>query len=416
MKPLRRNRLGNERGGALVMVAISLVVLLGMAALAVDLTAGYAWRNEAQKIADSAALAGGSAFLDFPLAQVTPFARERAYDYALRHTIKNEPVDSSEVTVEVLLAEKKVRVWIQREDLPAWFAGVIGFDGIDVAAVAAAQAVDAGAARCLKPIALPDMWEERDTLQDVNRNRIWDPGEEWTYDPSVDEYERLANFETPMSGETGYGSEFRDGRNDLTQTSYTRDFGRRIQLKAADPQDPYNFSPGIFFPWRLPQDEDMAECTQGGGGGNDAGGAVYRQNICSCNNSKIDLGVPYDVEPGNMIGPTFQGISELLDQDPNVRWDPQLGPVRDIRTEDGQTVTVTATESPRVIKIALFQPGEIAGSGMQSITFNNFALMFLENMQSPQSPVTARFMYFPNGEAGSGPTDGSLVRYLRLVE
>ena len=108
MKPLRRNRLGNERGGALVMVAISLVVLLGMAALAVDLTAGYAWRNEAQKIADSAALAGGSAFLDFPLAQVTPFARERAYDYALRHTIKNEPVDSSEVTVEVLLAEKKV--------------------------------------------------------------------------------------------------------------------------------------------------------------------------------------------------------------------------------------------------------------------------------------------------------------------
>jgi hypothetical protein len=116
-----------------------------------------------------------------------------------------------------------------------------------------------------------------------------------------------------------------------------------------------------------------------------------------------------------MIGPTYQGISELLDQDRDVYWDPQLGPVRDIMV-DGQVQTVPATESPRVMKIGLFQPGEIVGSGMQTITFNNFALMFLEDMQGPQSPVMARFMYFPNGEQGSGPTDGSLVRYLRLVE
>ncbi len=249
MKPLCRNRLGSRRGGALVMVAISLVVILGMAALAIDLTAAYAWRVEAQKIADSAALAGGSAFLDFASAEAEPYARERAYQYALLHTIKGEFVDSSEVTVEVLTAERKVRVWINRDGMPVWFASVLGFDSVDIGAMAAAQAVDGGAARCLKPIALPDMWEEKDTLQDLNGNGIWEPGEEWVYDPEVDWYERLGDFLAPEMTETGYGSNHRNGRVDTySNRSYHRDLGRTIQLKAADPQDPYNFSPGIFFP------------------------------------------------------------------------------------------------------------------------------------------------------------------------
>ena len=62
--PVARLHEADERGATLVMVAISLVCLLGMGALAVDLAAGFSWRAEAQKIADSSALAGGSAFLD----------------------------------------------------------------------------------------------------------------------------------------------------------------------------------------------------------------------------------------------------------------------------------------------------------------------------------------------------------------
>ncbi len=72
--------------------------------------------------------------------------------------------------------------------------------------------------------------------------------------------------------------------------------------------------------------------------------------------------------------------------------------------------------SPRVVKMALFDPAEIEGSGMQTISFNNFALYFIEDQQSPQDPVVGRFLYFVGGEESPGPTTGSLVRYLRLVE
>lgn len=403
---------GNEQGGALVMVAISLVVVLGMGALAVDLGAGFAWRSEAQKIADSGALAGGSAFLDLPDAQAEPEARARAYDYALRHTIKGVPVDSSEVQVDVLPDEWKVRVTVRRTGMPVWFSRVLGFDSVTVAAVAAAQAVSASAARCLKPIALPDMWEDAD--QDDGDN-VWEEGENWEFgsDPG-DYYQRWDGpGDADGTSATGYGS---DHRSDLDG-----DYGRMIQIKATDPQSEFNFEPGIFFPWRLPPDPNAEECDKGGGGSNDAGAATYRQNICSCNQSKIELDTPYEVQPGNMVGPTYQGVSELISEDPDVYWRDDAnggagGPVRPDADSPTGWVDV-GMASPRVVKIALFDPTQITASGMQTITFNNFALMFLEAQANPQAPVRARFMYFASGEGDDdGPTEGSLVRYLRLVE
>jgi hypothetical protein len=52
---------------------------------------------------------------------------------------------------------------------------------------------------------------------------------------------------------------------------------------------------------------------------------------------------------------------------------------------------------------------------MQEITFNNLALMFLEHQDNPRAPITGRFLYFASG-TGTGPTNGSLILYLRLVE
>ncbi len=402
---------GNEQGAALVMVAISLVVILGMGALAVDLAAGFAWRAEAQKIADSGALAGGSAWLDLPDEVAPPEARSRAYEYTLRHTIKGEPVDSSEVAVEVIPAERKVRVTVRRSGMPVWFSRVLGFDSLTIAAAAAAQAMHGGAARCLKPIAIPDLWEDAD--QDDGDN-IWEAGEAWEFgsDPG-DYYQRWDGPGDPDGATaTGYGSDHRTDRHG--------DFGREIQIKATDPGSEFNFEPGIFFPWRLPPDPTAEPCDQGGGGTNDEGAATYRQNICSCNRNPIELDTPYELQPGNMVGPTYQGVSELIDEDPTAYWEPAAnggagGPARpDADAPNGWLELGSAT--PRVIKMALFDPSQITASGMQTITFNNFALMFLEAQANPQAPVTARFMYFAGGEGGEGPVEGSLVRYLRLVE
>src|ERR1017187_7911576 len=60
LKPRRRG----QEGQTLVLVAISLFVLIAMAALAIDVTTLYAARGEMQRAADAAALAGAKAFVD----------------------------------------------------------------------------------------------------------------------------------------------------------------------------------------------------------------------------------------------------------------------------------------------------------------------------------------------------------------
>jgi hypothetical protein len=389
MTPRTARRDDPRRGATIVLMAVAGLALLGMIALAVDLGMAFTARSEAQRVADAAALAGGSAFLDVPGAVAEQAARDRAYEYALRNVVRNEPVDSSEVTVEVLTDERKVRVWINRGALPTWFARALGIDQVDIGAMAAAQ-----------PFAVPDVWHDED--QDENNNHWWDEGEEWEWDPEEGDFYK--QYDPPDTvGATGFGSDYR--------TDYPGDHGRPIQLKAADPNNEYVPAPGVFLPWRIPEDPDMESCGPGGGGGSEQGGAVYRRNICSCNDSEVELGEPYDIEPGNMVGPTWQGVKDLIDQDVNAFWDPDLNDgLGGVNSEHGLA-------SPRVVKIALFPPGEIDGSGMQEIHFNNFALMFMESATGQHDPVIARFIKYASGSGeGSGETTGSLVLFLRLVE
>ena len=71
---------GTQRGQAIVMVAVALVVLMGCAALTIDL--GYAWyaKRELQATVDAAALAG---------AQELPNARERRLPRANQYIALN---------------------------------------------------------------------------------------------------------------------------------------------------------------------------------------------------------------------------------------------------------------------------------------------------------------------------------------
>ena len=66
-KPLLR-RLVNQKGVTIVLVAICLVVLIGFAAIAVDLAYLYIVKGELQNAADSGALAGAQV-LYMPMAR-----------------------------------------------------------------------------------------------------------------------------------------------------------------------------------------------------------------------------------------------------------------------------------------------------------------------------------------------------------
>ncbi len=55
--------------------------------------------------------------------------------------------------------------------------------------------------------------------------------------------------------------------------------------------------------------------------GEGPGGNNYRDNIATCDPTVIGPGTVLQVEPGNMIGPTNQGIRDLIAQDPGATWD-----------------------------------------------------------------------------------------------
>jgi Flp pilus assembly protein TadG len=463
----------DERGAVTVVVALTITGLIAMFALAIDLAALFDARSEAQRAADAAALAGASAFLEYQEDYARSVAVDRAIELATSNVIRNAPIQPEDVTVTVNLDSSTVRAQVRRDAVPTWFARLLGIDAVPIGAEATAWAGPAGAAQCLKPFAIPDMWYE--TNQDVNGNRIWDEGERWRYEPESGD--RYVPFSGPGGGtdETGYGSDWRDGHSDGLGRTYDADYGRRITIKTTDPKQ--TLMPSFFLPWVLPADGDQPECggtrvpgdgSGGGGtgdGGDGAGGgdgptnsqgngwfkwkerrgdlggspnegpgggsgggsgsgggtggvdqddgagrgaARYRRNICSCNASIIDLDTEYVIEPGNMVGPTYQGVRTLIDQDPGAYWDDRTNTV----------VSDFGMDSPRVITVALFDPGEIATPGRQSIRFNNFARVFIEEQASPQDPVTGRMLYYVRGIGGpgrTGKTKGSLVRTLQLI-
>lgn len=428
---VRRVRLRGRRPGAvLVMVALSLVGLVGVVALAIDLGMLFSARAEAQRIADAAALAGASAFIDHDpeteAAEAYAAAEARTYEYAQRQSLLGEWVVESEVTPMIVMDSQKVRVRIRRETVPLFFARVFGITLGTAHAVAAAEAVNAGRTTCVKPFAIPDLWSplsnvEKDIYRRGNDPPIWDfdahlfpdllpdgacpvgtngkkncAPEVWSI-PTDADYDRDAY---------GYNSRVRDGVADYAGRAYERDSGRRIPLKM---NSPHMTGPaGWFFPWRMP----------GSSGGND-----YRDAITGCvNAASVGTETPIDTEPGNMIGPTDQGIRELLNRDPGAYWyenpDGSGGEIR------GSSFGLNGNGegSPRVITVALIDPTDVS-NGMTSMRFVNFAQFFLEDpdvvyrdseAKPNERPVTGRLMKFASGLAG--PEEGNLIKRLRLVE
>ena len=449
----RGQRFSNERGATIVLVAVSLTVLLGMGALAVDLGMLIKARNDAQRNADAAALAGASAYQNAKPYDAIYEAKDRAFDYIARNPIGKTfvnalPYDTTitgnryvfenpNAVVVVLPDSEKVRVIVRRSGIGTWFSRVMGTDAATVSAKAAAIAATAGAAKCVKPFAMPDIWQENTTGQqgeDKNANRIPEllgsPPEKWEYHQTAgsqggkswnaDHYRPYDDKRVGRTGdETGWGTSFRNEYADASGNQYWDDYGRLLIMKPNNPsQAP---APGFFQAWVMP------------GSGN--GAKEYQENIETCHEAEIMLERDYDVdeevqtndnEPGNMLGPTYKGIDNLLAQDSLACWhefnDPdrpgfKTGEVR-LRATMGGPCSITYPgweSSPRVILTPLFDP-ELIGTGRTALKFNNLAMWFLEGRgNGNQAPIMARFMYFAKGTEVD-TTKGSLVKTLRLVE
>jgi Flp pilus assembly protein TadG len=176
VRPRRASR-SRQRGATLVIVAVLLLILIGFAALVIDVGKLYAVRNQLQNASDSAAHAGAQS-LDRTAAGIDE-AREAALAYALLHAADQSPValddadiifghwDDATRTFTALgsapdnpAAVNAVRVIDRREAATAnpvvlHLAPVLGTDEADVRSDAIAV-IGGPRAECAFPMVVPD--------------------------------------------------------------------------------------------------------------------------------------------------------------------------------------------------------------------------------------------------------------------
>lgn len=418
-----------ERGATLVIVALMVFMLFGMAALSIDYGMVKATKAEAQRAVDAAALAGASSFLEpDPVNDDTNVAVMRADSLAAAHEVRQVLIDTTaEIDIDVILAEEKVRVTFTRTGMPLWFANIFGVNSVGIKAVAAARAVEASNAACVMPIAIPDLWKNvdvdpskpNDPAEELVPDGLWNfvdkPGgntgildsrerELWEFDLGEDVYDQTLY---------GYGSRYRNSIEDGGEVprtgdvflDKTGDYGRQITLMTLAPQDGTVSS--NFYTWGYDNNE-----------ANSANAVAGRITARNCQIATVG-GEGYEVSAGNgaEVGPISNAWNTRIGYDAPARWDDNYN-----TAVNAQGGTNWLTTSPRVVIVALYSPeAEMTGPSDNKLVFNNFARVFLDPRPPGcdaicKDPITARFLGFVTSPGGGAGVTGTLIKKLQLVE
>ncbi len=287
--------LRDQRGFIAVTVAFLLIGMVGFAALAVDTGFLYSSRTNSQGIADAAALAGAASFIFSPNAIQPQAAIDRAVATAVAQSVMADPVQPSEVTVNVDVPNRLVTVTLNRSE-PTFFGQVLGLDHAPVTVTGSAEAArNASGSGCPKPWFLP--------------NAILLDTSECDGLKKKDEEECIAakfcaQCTNPIDPATTELLAYRDPVTwDIVVPPSAQTLLASAPLIDIRPINPHDaLAPGNFYSLRL---------------GDSRGGSDYRTNIATCSNEVGACGSCYDTEPGNMVGPTRQGVEDLLADPPH---------------------------------------------------------------------------------------------------
>jgi Flp pilus assembly protein TadG len=410
---MTRRRLAAEDGSILIHVALSLLVLMAFTMFVFDYGVMWTGRGQAQNAADAGALAGATAlaFDDFDDRTDTGAAKTSAQGMSQLNFIWSEAPDV-DVTTDVTFPtdpavcadDSCIRVNVYRNQarqnpLPVFFGSAVGVTEQGVRAMAIARAAVANASDCLKPWAIPDKWRDvHDVHAPIDVN-TWTPEDrfELVVESGRGRGAPLPNPDVYLApSQSGPGTGF-------TASGPNNDLGARIVLKNGNPNQAIR--PGWFFPIDLPK----------AGGGPITGGAKYRANIASCNGTVIDVTSTLQVEPGNMVGPTSQGVDDLIALDPDAEWDPVA---RKVVNSCAQAATPCAPRSPRVVAIPVFNTSvyELGRQGGRTdLVIVNVLGFFIEEMDG--NDVVGYLTTAPGLVAGTAPfnANSSFLKTVLLV-
>jgi hypothetical protein len=363
---MKMNRLPKrEEGSIFIWSAVGLAVLIAFAGLATDIPYVYVARQQAQTAADAGAIAGAYGLL-------TGHANEDATAFARKTpiigTLLTAPqidafaCNSNSGTVPECTANSanpdQVTCITHRDvahgnSMPLFVLPILqifglgratanssGWDAANVSATATARLVNTCSSDCFKPWAIPDNWV------DANNNGVFNTGE--LYDPIT----------------TGY--------------QWPRDNGLQATLKLDKANTPSWYYAVDFPPLNR--------------GTPVVGKDVYRENISTCGDgSFVAVGDQLQKEPGSAVGPTKQGADDLIALDPTAFWDTSLNKVNSPK----------GASSPRMIRIAMFDPRDPATPGRNNVTVIKVGGFFLEGVAN-KGDITGRYAQVT---AFGGPAD-----------
>jgi len=410
----------SERGAIMVHVLIALLVLIGFLTFVVDFGVMWVGRRQAQNAADAGALAGAVAMAfdangwtdRTPTGPGRASARQMAISNWIWHQapsvamatdvyFTDQPAAMCPADVNGLTPCIRVDVYrtqARGNALPSIFGNAIGLLNQDVRATATARVAVADSSDCMKPWTIPDKWFDRhDVTPPIESPPAWTEDDRFetvtsggnpTPLPDPDVY-------TPPSS-SGPGTGFT-----AQPQSQGGDLGRRVVLKQGGPSDA--ISPGVFQPVRIPRYS-----------GNSTGGDDYRDNISSCSGIAIGIGDVLESENGNMIGPTRQGVNDLIAMDPNARWDPVTNSVTN---SCAQTSTPCAPSSPRVVAVPVYNTAVYDSTrrqGLPTFTIVNILGFFIDRMQG--NDVVGYLTEAPGLQTGATPAINPQAAFLWQIQ
>lgn len=363
MKSAKTRSRTSERGVTLLMVAISIAVLLAIAALAIDVGVLYTARTSAQHAVDAAALAGAYTFANAPTAAQPDTAANAVKGVLKANTVLGNQVNLDSLSVIdnsghgcaatvatppfICVDSAKRRVTVAAAGAGAttvevYFAKIIGLSNVAVAAMASAEAAKTAAGTyCLKPFYMPD---------------------------------QLGNN---CSGGSIFNA---DG------TLNSADVGKPITL------------------WDNNQPSQWGLLALGG-----KGGANLRSVIATCEtDTAYKCGDTFGAEPGRKVGPVMQGVDDLITgggkDNPDV-W------VSVGQYKDGDTGNLKDT-SRSLVPVVVWDCTDPVGNGRNgSISVTGFAEIFIDsanhNGNGSGSGIAAHLVNATQCTAGSGGGTGT---------
>lgn len=444
-----------DSGVSILIIAIGMVFVLAMAGLGIDLASLYVGRSQAQRAADAAALAGARSFVDQGCvtgstgagltSTCMAIAKQQAEAVGNRNLIAGispaitdsdisfPNTSSNDPQIQVVAGRGTYDGADHGNAMPTFFMKIFGITTATVSAVAVAEAynpsggsTDTGS-KCVKPWLFPNCDQFNNTSS--NPDCAGGVGPFVNTDGTV---ARPVNFPNGAIGEP-------------------------YVIKPAKPGD--TPAPGQFYAAYIPTVTSIPQscpaCAMQVTSGGTGSGALYRANIECCNNNPVACGENLQVNnllqnqvnsnPGNMAGPTYQGVDCLIHQDeyasgsnansdcgqdfvqglsdncndPSSQNAADLAPLPEIPPkimpgvnnpyDPGGTTSITYASSDSVIVAPIFNG--VLTSGQNTLQVAGFVQLFIRDVTTKGNPKGTVYAYVLGvsgcGSGGSGPTPGT---------